>query len=121
MFETAMTPRYQRKDLSEPMEEIAKLTISNGMCSQAGSVGTTNQKTLTDPTPSTQDQRPYKNEEPRVLRLDQVIEKIGLSRSSIYNLIDDGNFPQRVKLSKRAIGFYEHEIDAWILQLVRKA
>lgn len=50
----------------------------------------------------------------RIIRLRQTIEKTGLSRSTIYSLIKSGHFPQQVHLSPRAMGFLEHELDAWI-------
>jgi prophage regulatory protein len=49
-----------------------------------------------------------------IIRLRQVIEKTGLSRSTIYSLIKSGDFPQQIHLSVRTMGFLEHEIDAWI-------
>jgi len=57
-------------------------------------------------------------ESPRILRLHQVIERVGLSRSSIYKFIKDGKFPKQISLGERAIGFYQHEIDHWINELV---
>ncbi|WP_423681811.1 MULTISPECIES: helix-turn-helix transcriptional regulator [unclassified Undibacterium] len=121
VHEMAMTTRRQRHGLSKLAEEIATLTISNGMCSHAGATGRKKQKALAESAPNAQDQRSSKDEEPRVIRLKEVIKKVGLSRSTIYNLIEDGRFPQRLQLLERAIGFYEHEVDAWILQLGRKA
>lgn len=50
----------------------------------------------------------------RVLRLPAVIRRVGLSRSTIYNLQRSGAFPKPVKLGPRAAGFIEQEIDAWI-------
>lgn len=51
---------------------------------------------------------------PRLLRLQQVGEITGLRRSMIYQLEADGNFPRRVKLAARAVGWVESEIRAWI-------
>lgn len=52
----------------------------------------------------------------RVLRMKQVVERTNLSRATLYSLISrDPSFPRKVRLSARAIGFLEHEIDAWIL------
>ena len=50
-----------------------------------------------------------------IIRLPQTIEKTGLSRSTIYALISRGEFPQKIKLSPRTMGFLESEIDAWII------
>lgn len=48
------------------------------------------------------------------LRLPVVIERTGLSRSTIYALVDQGGFPKPVKLSERAIAWPDHEIAAWV-------
>ncbi|MDI1276707.1 AlpA family transcriptional regulator [Methylobacter sp.] len=50
----------------------------------------------------------------RIIRLPQTIKKTGLSRSTIYSLIKAGNFPKQIRLSVRAMGFLESELDAWI-------
>ncbi len=49
-----------------------------------------------------------------IIRLPQVIKKIGLSRSTTYALIKSGEFPQKIQLSSRSIGFLESDIDSWI-------
>jgi prophage regulatory protein len=51
---------------------------------------------------------------PRLLRLQQVGEITGLRRSMIYQLEAEGNFPRRVKLATRAVGWVESEIRSWI-------
>jgi prophage regulatory protein len=50
-----------------------------------------------------------------IIRLPQTIEKTGLSRSTIYALISRNEFPTKIKLSPRTMGFLESEVDAWIL------
>ena len=50
----------------------------------------------------------------RVLRLDGVIEKTGLSRASIYRMQDAGKFPPSIPLSPNRVAWVESEIDAWI-------
>ena len=50
----------------------------------------------------------------QILRLDQVKEKTGLSRSSIYSFTKDGSFPMGVHLGPRAVGWLESEVDAWL-------
>jgi hypothetical protein len=44
VHEMAMTTRRQRHGLSKLAEEIATLTISNGMCSHAGATGRENRR-----------------------------------------------------------------------------
>ena len=50
----------------------------------------------------------------RILRRSQVEERIGLSRSSIYQMISNGEFPLPIKLGKRAVGWSEIEINDWL-------
>jgi prophage regulatory protein len=50
----------------------------------------------------------------RVLRLPQVTEKTGLSDAAIYKAARAGSFPRPIKLTDRASGWLEHEVDAWI-------
>jgi len=63
--------------------------------------------------------KPTKDQCLRILRMKDVLLKTGLSRSSIYNYIAAGSFPKQIKLGERAMGFYEYEIDAWLMQLNR--
>ena len=49
-----------------------------------------------------------------IIRLPQAIQKTGLSRSTIYSLISRGEFPQKIQLATRSIGFLESEINDWI-------
>ncbi|AFL74309.1 helix-turn-helix transcriptional regulator [Thiocystis violascens] len=49
----------------------------------------------------------------RILRLPEVAARIGMSRSSVYLLMNRGQFPKSVKLSLRAVGWRESEIDEW--------
>ena len=46
-----------------------------------------------------------------VLRLAEVKEATGLSRGTIYRKMREGSFPVAVRLGKRAIGWYAHEIE----------
>jgi prophage regulatory protein len=50
----------------------------------------------------------------RILRLPAVEDRTGLKRSQIHFLESKGKFPKRIKISDRASGWLEHEIDAWI-------
>lgn len=53
----------------------------------------------------------------RILRVKDVTSRVGLSRSSVYakakNAADD--FPAAVRLSERVCGWYESEVQAWIM------
>ena len=50
----------------------------------------------------------------RVLRLPEVIGKVGLSRASIYRLQEAGEFPSSIRLGRNSVGWVETEIDGWI-------
>lgn len=49
-----------------------------------------------------------------ILRRKQVEERTGLSRSTIYLRIQEGNFPRPINLGARAVGWLENEIEAWL-------
>jgi prophage regulatory protein len=50
----------------------------------------------------------------QLLRLPQVLDRVGLRTTRLYQLIGDGSFPAPIKLGVRAIAFIESEVDAWI-------
>ncbi|MDH5548082.1 MAG: AlpA family transcriptional regulator [Gammaproteobacteria bacterium] len=53
-----------------------------------------------------------------VLRLPDVVRRTGMSKSTIYMMVGEGSFPAPIKLSHRAIGWRESEIDSWIAKKV---
>lgn len=55
----------------------------------------------------------------RLLRLPEVIRRVGYSRPSIYRKIDRTEFPAPVQLGGRAVAWLESEIDAWIESRVK--
>jgi len=50
----------------------------------------------------------------RILRMREVIQRIGLSRSTIYKLMGNDDFPRPMKLGSQAIGWRDSDIEAWI-------
>lgn len=50
----------------------------------------------------------------KVLRLPDVIARVGLGKTSIYRSISDGNFPAPIALGSRAVAWRESDIDAWL-------
>lgn len=56
------------------------------------------------------------NEYPQgqLLRLPKVIQRTGLARSTIYQMMSAGLFPTPVRLSKRAVAWPDTVIDKWI-------
>jgi len=56
-----------------------------------------------------------------VLRLPAVKSRTGLARSTIYLRISQGTFPKQVSLGGRAIGWVEHEIEAWLSNQIEQS
>jgi prophage regulatory protein len=50
----------------------------------------------------------------RILRLPSVKTKTGLGHDTIYRGAREGWFPKPIKLTPRASGWLESEVDAWI-------
>jgi prophage regulatory protein len=59
----------------------------------------------------------------KFLRLSEVKERTGLSRSSIYRKISDETFPKQVPLGlyARAVGWVEAEIDEWLQEQISRS
>lgn len=49
-----------------------------------------------------------------ILRLPSVLHVTALSRSTIYAMIAEGDFPKPLKLGKRAVGWREADVAAWL-------
>lgn len=50
----------------------------------------------------------------RILRLKSVLERTGLSRSTLYRKIQLGTFPKQLKISVRCAGWRESDVDTWL-------
>jgi prophage regulatory protein len=50
----------------------------------------------------------------RMIRFPTVRDRTGLSRSTIWRLERQGEFPRHRRISPNAVGWLEHEVDAWI-------
>jgi prophage regulatory protein len=48
------------------------------------------------------------------VRLPEVINRTGMSRTVIYRARSAGTFPAPVKLSARCVGWRESDVDVWI-------
>ena len=57
----------------------------------------------------------------KLLRLQQVIERVAQSKSSIYRGMDDGSFPRPVKLGSRMVRWLSDDIDAYLARLSHSA
>lgn len=50
----------------------------------------------------------------RLLRTHEVVERVGLSDSTLRRLERSGQFPRRRKLSSRAVAWLSNEVEGWI-------
>ena len=60
----------------------------------------------------------------RILRIEDVLEMTGLSRSSLYRRVKDGTFPASLRLggeTSRAVGWLQSEVADWIASRPRAA
>jgi prophage regulatory protein len=53
----------------------------------------------------------------RVVRIKTVLDRTGLSRSTLYRKIQDGSFPRQAKLGVHGAGWSEAAINQWIANL----
>ncbi len=56
-----------------------------------------------------------------VLRLPKVKSITGLSRSTIYLRIAEGNFPKQINLGSRSVGWLESDIQDWIAGRIQES
>lgn len=50
----------------------------------------------------------------RFFRVSDVVERVGLSKSTLRRLEMAGQFPRRKSLSRRSVAWLSSEIEAWI-------
>jgi len=61
------------------------------------------------------------NFQQKLLRLPEVKATTGLSKSTIYARISEGNFPKQVSLGPRLVVWVESDIQNWIAEQVSAA
>jgi prophage regulatory protein len=62
------------------------------------------------------------NTPPRLMRMSEVSDRCGLSKSSIYSLIRDEKFPKPFKvIGRRGNVFVESEVTDWIYDRIHSA
>lgn len=49
-----------------------------------------------------------------ILRQKQVTKRTGIPRSTLYLRMKLGTFPKQIKIGPRSVGWFEHEIDAFL-------
>lgn len=50
----------------------------------------------------------------RIIRLNTVLHRTGLSRSTLYRKIADGTFPRQVSISIHGAGWHESAVNRWV-------
>jgi len=50
----------------------------------------------------------------RIISLREVLSRTSMSRSAVYALQKQGEFPKSVSITERRVGFVESEIDDWL-------
>lgn len=56
-----------------------------------------------------------------LLRLPEVKSFTGLSRSTIYLLIQRGAFPKPIPLVGRTVAWLQSDVDSWVQERIREA
>lgn len=50
----------------------------------------------------------------RILRLRAVLDRTGLSRSTLYRKIGEGTFPKQIRIGVRCAGWRESAVNEWL-------
>ncbi|MDB4542669.1 AlpA family transcriptional regulator [bacterium] len=50
---------------------------------------------------------------PTFLRLRDIVDRLGVSRSTVYKWIDEGRFPESVSLGGRAVAWRRVDVEIW--------
>ena len=53
----------------------------------------------------------------RIMRLTEVKAVTGLSKTTIYRFEKEGRLPSRVSLGERSVGWFEDDIQAFLMSL----
>ena len=64
---------------------------------------------------------PKQTTAPRFLRLPEVRQMTGLSTSTIYRWMTEGNFPKQIQLGSRSVVWNERDVIAWMEKQMEEA
>lgn len=56
----------------------------------------------------------------KLIRIGQVVEATGMSRTGIYELIEEGSFPRQIKVGRVSL-WSESDVQEWILSQIRRS
>lgn len=65
--------------------------------------------------------RPAQQVEETILRRPEVLSRIGVSQSTLDNMVKAGTFPKQIQLSSRAVGWYASQIADWMENRAKSA
>lgn len=54
---------------------------------------------------------------PKLLRRHQLEANLGISRSTIYQMMASGEFPKPLKIGRRAVGWRVEDIEKWLEEM----
>ncbi|ARU14994.1 helix-turn-helix transcriptional regulator [Croceicoccus marinus] len=57
----------------------------------------------------------------RLLRLPEVMHRVGLKRSAIYQRMSEGRFPKSRSLGPKCAVWLESEVEEWVLEIARES
>lgn len=55
----------------------------------------------------------------RFMRLHEVLQRTGKSRSTLYSNVSEGKFPEPVNLGGRSVAWLESEVDTWMQERIK--
>lgn len=57
----------------------------------------------------------------KIIRFSEVIQIVPLCRATIYKLMKEGDFPPKISLGPRAVGWIEQDVIEWVKSRVEEA
>ena len=51
---------------------------------------------------------------PNIIRVSEVARRVGLSRTTIWRRERAGDFPARIRLGGRSVGWLDSEVEEWL-------
>ncbi|MER9914017.1 AlpA family phage regulatory protein [Mesorhizobium sp. M0050] len=54
----------------------------------------------------------------QILSIKETCKRVGICRSTILQLMQDGKFPRTIQITPKRKGFIDSEIDAWISERI---
>ena len=96
-------------DKSHAQKEISQRVYEETIAAGAAEAGINDEQQ-----PAYRAMASYRANNPRLLRRPEVEARTGLSRSTIYDWMKRGEFPQPVKLGERLVAWRESDVSEWL-------